>query len=296
MSTADAALIALGKRFERRLLEHMDAWLAWAPLMRAARTEAEATWPGSPSQYNAPAARLRKPACQSLKIICSPSPRRSSRRRQHRWAGCALRRLWPSGLIVGRRRCLTEARPQFAVLSLKGREPLVLILRRVSITLLALGRLKCWGRFKLRKALAQVIDLGANTPRDAVTALDHVGRLRVQNHLQHAATSIRSGHRGRARLGTHDGRQQRHTANGFGQVAAAQTVLDRLRQPSVKRRREIARLAKRFKNFVGILGRLRLRLCPGTTKAASLRVRHGPSTNRRPPLFRCHRAARASLV
>jgi hypothetical protein len=37
MSTADAALIALGERFERRLLEYMDAWLAWAPLMRAAR-------------------------------------------------------------------------------------------------------------------------------------------------------------------------------------------------------------------------------------------------------------------
>ena len=41
MSTADAALIALGERFERRLLEYMDAWLAWAPLMRAARVEAE---------------------------------------------------------------------------------------------------------------------------------------------------------------------------------------------------------------------------------------------------------------
>ena len=39
MSTADAALIALGERFERRLLEYMDAWLAWAPLMRAARAE-----------------------------------------------------------------------------------------------------------------------------------------------------------------------------------------------------------------------------------------------------------------
>src|SRR5262249_310718 len=29
MSTADAALIALGERFERRMLEYMDAWLAW---------------------------------------------------------------------------------------------------------------------------------------------------------------------------------------------------------------------------------------------------------------------------
>jgi hypothetical protein len=38
MSTAtDGELIARCQRFERRLLEYMDAWLAWAPLMRAAR-------------------------------------------------------------------------------------------------------------------------------------------------------------------------------------------------------------------------------------------------------------------
>jgi hypothetical protein len=43
MSTAtDAELIALGERFEKLLLEYVDAWLAWAPLMRAARAEAEA--------------------------------------------------------------------------------------------------------------------------------------------------------------------------------------------------------------------------------------------------------------
>jgi hypothetical protein len=46
MSTADAALIGLGERFERRLLEYMDAWLAWAPLMRAARAEAESDLAG----------------------------------------------------------------------------------------------------------------------------------------------------------------------------------------------------------------------------------------------------------
>jgi len=46
MSTADAALIALGERFERRLLEYMDAWLAWAPLMRAPRAEAESDLAG----------------------------------------------------------------------------------------------------------------------------------------------------------------------------------------------------------------------------------------------------------
>ena len=43
MSTAnpDAELVARGERFEKFLLEYMDAWLAWAPLMRAARAEAE---------------------------------------------------------------------------------------------------------------------------------------------------------------------------------------------------------------------------------------------------------------
>jgi hypothetical protein len=37
----DATLIALGERFEKLLLEHMDAWLTWAPRMRAARAEVE---------------------------------------------------------------------------------------------------------------------------------------------------------------------------------------------------------------------------------------------------------------
>src|SRR5256885_5563182 len=39
MTATDAALIALGERFEKLLLEYMDAWLEWAPLMRAARAE-----------------------------------------------------------------------------------------------------------------------------------------------------------------------------------------------------------------------------------------------------------------
>jgi hypothetical protein len=41
MSTAnpDDDLVALGERFEKFLLEYMDAWLEWAPLMRAARAE-----------------------------------------------------------------------------------------------------------------------------------------------------------------------------------------------------------------------------------------------------------------
>ena len=39
MTATDAALIALGERFEKLLLEHMDAWPEWAPRMRAALAE-----------------------------------------------------------------------------------------------------------------------------------------------------------------------------------------------------------------------------------------------------------------
>jgi hypothetical protein len=39
MTATDAALIALGEQFEKLLLEHMDAWLEWAPRMRAAHAE-----------------------------------------------------------------------------------------------------------------------------------------------------------------------------------------------------------------------------------------------------------------
>jgi hypothetical protein len=41
ISTAnpDAELVARGERFEKFLLEYMDAWLEWAPLMRAARAQ-----------------------------------------------------------------------------------------------------------------------------------------------------------------------------------------------------------------------------------------------------------------
>ena len=42
MTTAtDVELIELGERFEKLLLEHMDAWLEWAPRMRAAYAEAK---------------------------------------------------------------------------------------------------------------------------------------------------------------------------------------------------------------------------------------------------------------
>ena len=56
MSTAtDAELIAIGEQFEKLLLEHMDAWLEWAPRMRAALAEVRdnTTRPRSPSQYSA---------------------------------------------------------------------------------------------------------------------------------------------------------------------------------------------------------------------------------------------------
>src|SRR4029077_10981784 len=35
----DAELVARGERFEKFFLEYMDAWLEWAPLMRAARAQ-----------------------------------------------------------------------------------------------------------------------------------------------------------------------------------------------------------------------------------------------------------------
>jgi len=37
----DGALIALSERFEKLFLEYVDAWLAWAPRMRAAIAEAK---------------------------------------------------------------------------------------------------------------------------------------------------------------------------------------------------------------------------------------------------------------
>jgi hypothetical protein len=50
MSTAnpDAELVARGERFEKFLLEYMDAWLEWAPLMRAARACSSPARPAEP--------------------------------------------------------------------------------------------------------------------------------------------------------------------------------------------------------------------------------------------------------
>src|SRR5450631_1698284 len=41
--TADAKLIALGRRYEKLLLKYIDATLQWAPLSRAARDEISET-------------------------------------------------------------------------------------------------------------------------------------------------------------------------------------------------------------------------------------------------------------
>src|SRR5262245_23799515 len=97
MTATDAALIALGERFEKLLLEHMDAWLEWAPRMRAAHTEVRDNMAALAVAIQRPAATWPKPACQSSSVICSRLPKRSLPRRRHRSPGCALRRSWPSG-------------------------------------------------------------------------------------------------------------------------------------------------------------------------------------------------------
>jgi len=93
----DVALIELGERFEKLLLEHMDAWLDWAPRMRAAHAEVR-------DNTTALAAAIRRSGCDvaqarmsELERHMQPPPRRSLSRQQHRWASCALRRSWPSG-------------------------------------------------------------------------------------------------------------------------------------------------------------------------------------------------------
>jgi hypothetical protein len=88
MSTAtDADLIALGERFEKLLLEHMDAWLEWAPRMRGALAEVRDNTAALAVAIQREGCEGSKPACQSLSVICSRSPRRSLPRRQHRSAG-----------------------------------------------------------------------------------------------------------------------------------------------------------------------------------------------------------------
>jgi hypothetical protein len=99
MSTAnpDAELVARGERFEKFLLEYMDAWLEWAPLMRAARaqvgddisvliTAIERTGCDAAQARMSELERDMQPLAEE--IIAAPATS---------LAGCALRRSWLSG-------------------------------------------------------------------------------------------------------------------------------------------------------------------------------------------------------
>ena|SRR5215471_11157132 len=72
MTATDAALIALGERFEKLLLEHMDAWLEWAPRMRPRTRKSETTWPRSPSQYSAPGCDVAQARMSELERDTQP--------------------------------------------------------------------------------------------------------------------------------------------------------------------------------------------------------------------------------
>src|SRR5262249_48974416 len=95
MTATDAALIALGERFEKLLLEHMDAWLEWAPRMRAAHAEVRDNMGALAVAITG--ATGAKPGCRGSGVICNRLPGGSLPRRRHRSPGCALRRSWPSG-------------------------------------------------------------------------------------------------------------------------------------------------------------------------------------------------------
>jgi hypothetical protein len=98
MTTTDAALIALGERFEKLLLDHMDAWLEWAPRMRAEHAEVR-------DNMAALAVAIQRTGCDVAQARMSELERDMqplaeeiiAARRRHRSPGCALRRSWPSG-------------------------------------------------------------------------------------------------------------------------------------------------------------------------------------------------------
>src|SRR5262249_9113707 len=97
MIATEAALIALGERFEKLLLEHMDAWLEWAPRMRAAHAEVRDNMAALAVAIQRTGCDVAQAHMSELELICSRLPRRSLPRRRHRSPGCALRRSWPSG-------------------------------------------------------------------------------------------------------------------------------------------------------------------------------------------------------
>jgi hypothetical protein len=90
----DDELIVLGERFEKLLLEQMDAWLEWAPRMRAALAEvrdntaalAVAVKRTGCDVAQARMSELEQPIAEE--IIAAPAIS---------VGGCALRRLWPCG-------------------------------------------------------------------------------------------------------------------------------------------------------------------------------------------------------
>src|SRR5262249_26219861 len=95
MTAMDAALIALGERFEKLLLEHMDAWLEWALRMRAAHAEVR-------DNMAALAVAIQRTGCDVAQARMSELERDMQPLAEEIIAapatpGCALRRSWPSG-------------------------------------------------------------------------------------------------------------------------------------------------------------------------------------------------------
>jgi hypothetical protein len=97
MTATDAALIALDERFEKLLLEHMDAWLEWAPRMGAAHAEVR-------DNMAALAVAIQRTRCDVAQAHMSELERDMQPLAEEIIAapatsppGCALRRSWPSG-------------------------------------------------------------------------------------------------------------------------------------------------------------------------------------------------------
>ncbi len=82
MSTAnpDAELVARGEQFEKFLLEYMDAWLEWAPLMRAARAQVG-------DDISVLITAIERTGCDAAQARMSELERAAARRGDHRRAG-----------------------------------------------------------------------------------------------------------------------------------------------------------------------------------------------------------------
>ena len=97
MTATDAALIALGERFEKLLLEHMDAWLEWAPRMRAAHAEVRDNMAALAVAIQRTGCDVAQARMSELERDMQPLAEEIIAARRHRSPGCALRRSWPSG-------------------------------------------------------------------------------------------------------------------------------------------------------------------------------------------------------